>query len=304
MNPQVSVIIPTYRWRGYLPDTLDSVFRQTFTDFEVIVINDGSPDDVAALLCPLIESGRIRYFEQENAGPGAARNRGIVEARGEFLAFLDDDDLWPEDSLQWRVARLRAEAGAVLVYGGMSLFDDLTPRNDGAPVYPGADSPSGDVHRDFLVRNWIHSSGQVLVRASVIRSIHGFAENLYGVEDYDLWIRIAEKGSFIYDSRRSLFYRSHPDGMSRNLSRMHHVLGLVRKKHLGRFPRLATWRLWIANYRFWASVTGSGFTQAAEASLQKGDKKAARRLWLGAILAMPTLLRRWTFLKIGLSLFC
>ena len=93
----VSVIIPTYNHVDYVAETLETVFAQTFGDYEVIVVNDGSPDGTAEVLRPSREAGRIRYIEQANAGQAAARNRGLAEARGEFIAFLDDDDLWPPD---------------------------------------------------------------------------------------------------------------------------------------------------------------------------------------------------------------
>src|SRR5271170_3450676 len=99
----VSVVIPTYNHRDFVVEALESVFAQTFTDYEVIVVNDGSPDDTAAVLRPYIESGRIRYIEQENRGQAGARNRGLAEARGEFVAYLDDDDLWLRDKLAWQV---------------------------------------------------------------------------------------------------------------------------------------------------------------------------------------------------------
>src|SRR5260370_24652309 len=104
----VSVVIPAYRHRDFVLATLDSVFSQAFTDYEVIVINDGSSDDTTELLRPLAASGHIRYFEQANAGQATSRNRGIHAARGEFIALLDDDDLWPPDKLEWQVEALRA----------------------------------------------------------------------------------------------------------------------------------------------------------------------------------------------------
>src|ERR1700756_1773689 len=96
--PSVSVVIPAYNSARYIGETLDSVFRQTYRDFEVLVINDGSPDTEAleAVLRPYFE--RIVYLKQENRGPAAARNLGIRQARGEYIAFLDSDDCWlPED---------------------------------------------------------------------------------------------------------------------------------------------------------------------------------------------------------------
>ena len=102
MNPApiVSIVMPVYNAASYIGETLDSVFQQTFTDYEVIVINDGSPDTVKLeqALEPYI--GRIRYIKQENLGAGAARNEGLRAAQGEFIAFLDADDLWLPNYLE------------------------------------------------------------------------------------------------------------------------------------------------------------------------------------------------------------
>src|SRR5690348_1122151 len=100
--PRVTVVIPTYRHRDFILQTLDSVFAQTMRDFEVIVVNDGSPDDTAALLAPLVATSRVAYFEQPNQGQSRARNLGIQHARGQYIALLDDDDLWPRDKLEWQ----------------------------------------------------------------------------------------------------------------------------------------------------------------------------------------------------------
>src|SRR4051794_22002333 len=123
--PLVSVIIPTYKHRDYVLRTLESVFAQTFTDYEIIVVNDGSPDDTADVLRPLVEAGRIRYIEQPNAGQASARNRGIAEARGEFIAMLDDDDLWPAGKLEWQVAEMHRDSDAVVIYGFAEFFGSI-----------------------------------------------------------------------------------------------------------------------------------------------------------------------------------
>ena len=97
MLPVVSVVIPTYKHAEHVLETLGSVFAQTFTGHEVIVVNDGSPDDTAERLRPLAEAGRIRYFEQPNAGQSSARNRAVTAAAGEFIEFLAADEHWPTD---------------------------------------------------------------------------------------------------------------------------------------------------------------------------------------------------------------
>src|SRR5712692_6541443 len=107
-DPKVSIVMPAYNVAPYIGETLESIFAQTFADFEVIIVNDGSPDgdDLERALEPY--RNRIRYFKQENRGAGAARNTGLREARAEFIAFLDADDLWLPNYLEDQVKFIRA----------------------------------------------------------------------------------------------------------------------------------------------------------------------------------------------------
>src|SRR5438105_56138 len=116
-TPLVSVVIPAYNVSAYMPATLASAFAQDFTNFEVIVVNDGSPDTAAleAAIAPYRD--RINYIVQQNAGPSAARNTGIRQARGEYLAFLDGDDLWLPHYLREQVTRALADRTLAAVYG-------------------------------------------------------------------------------------------------------------------------------------------------------------------------------------------
>lgn len=121
-QPRVSVIIPTYRHAAYVGETIASVLAQTFRDFELIIVNDGSPDNTADVLRPLIRSNAcIRYVEQSNGGQASARNHGLRLAQGEFLAYLDDDDLWPPDKLAWQVPLLECHPEAAFVYGAHNV---------------------------------------------------------------------------------------------------------------------------------------------------------------------------------------
>ena len=162
MAPRISVIIPTYRHGDTVLETLDSVFAQTFTDYEVIVVNDGSPDDTAERLRPLAETGRIRYFEQPNGGQANARNRGLAEARGEFIAYLDDDDLWPPDKLEWQLDSLE-ERRCDVVVGNVSYFGGV----DFIPVW----TEAGEIldFHSFFSGNMIISPGQALIRTGSLR---------------------------------------------------------------------------------------------------------------------------------------
>ena len=225
--PKVTVIIPTYKHRDFVLATLDSVFAQTFTDYEVIVVNDGSPDDTADVLKPLAEAGRIHYIEQANQGQAAARNRGLAEARGEFVAFLDDDDLWPPDKLQWQVETLTTVPDAVLVYGCNKSIGIGAGK-----VFPDYEAPSGLVRAFFLRQNCIGSPGQTLIRASALASIDGFDRLIWGADDYDLWFRLAKVTRIELWQRVALYYRKHSLNASRDLLRMHQNCEIVLRRHL------------------------------------------------------------------------
>ena len=128
MNPKVSVVIPTYNRADKVRDTIDSVLAQTFTDLEVVVVDDGSSDGTGKILGETF-GHRIRYYPQANQGASVARNRGIAEARGEWIAFLDSDDLWEKDKLEWQfkaLERFGAECGGC--YTDTRLFNHSETR--------------------------------------------------------------------------------------------------------------------------------------------------------------------------------
>jgi glycosyltransferase involved in cell wall biosynthesis len=271
---RVSVVIPTYKHAHCIGETLDSVFAQTFTGYEIIVVNDGSPDDTAKILAPMAQAGRIRYFEQPNGGQSAARNRGLAESRGKYVAFLDDDDLWELDKLQWQVEALEADPSIVLVYGAMQTFG-------AAPIYrfPEESAPSGRVKSAFLRYGYIRSPGQTLIRGDVLRRIGGFDPNIWGCDDKDLWLRLADEGNFLYQPRVALNYRNHSANASRDVRRMYANARKVVRKHLGAFPRRATWSDWWAAHRWVRRFNYRDAMRFANDSLSHGDRKAALRYW-------------------------
>jgi glycosyltransferase involved in cell wall biosynthesis len=279
MPPRVSVIIPTYNHRDYVLETLESVFAQTFTDYEVIVVNDGSPDDPAELLRPLAEAGRIKYIEQPNAGQAAARNRGLAEAKGEFIAFLDDDDLWPPDKLEWQVRAMRS-GSFVAVYG----FSEMFGTSDAQRV-PEAPGPSGCVFGHFLEGNWMSSPGQVLIRRTALEDVGGFDGSIWGADDWDLYLRLAKCGMFLYEDRIALRYRCHTANASRDVVRMYLNCCRVYRKH-------ASWLRWLRPRHVFQWLYGSAVMDLARQSMQNGDWRRARQLWWKLVVNRPMLLRR------------
>jgi glycosyltransferase involved in cell wall biosynthesis len=243
--PSVSVVVPAYGHADYISATLASVFQQTFRDFEIIVVNDGSPDNTGEVVRPYVEAGRIRYYEQKNAGQAAARNAGLRYARGEFIAYVDDDDLWPGDKLEWQVASLRAHPTAVAAYG----YAHLTGNGENFRQ-PREAGPTGAIKESLLGGNFIVSPGQVLIRASDLHAIGGFDEKIKGADDWDLWLRLSERGHFKYEEHCALRYRCHAGNASRNTRALFESQMTVLTKHLGATPFSRRWRDWLRCRRF------------------------------------------------------
>jgi len=190
--PQVSVVIPAYNAAAYIAGTLDSVFAQTFADFEVVLVNDGSPDTsrLEQELQPYLS--RIRYFKQANRGPSAARNLGIGEARGCYIAFLDADDFWLPQHLSRQVERLQTNKKLGLVYS-----DALHLRGDTLIGTAFERVPqSGEVTLESLLSEQctINTSSVVVLRSAVLQAGR-FDESMSYCEDFDLWLRLAAIGT-------------------------------------------------------------------------------------------------------------
>lgn len=210
--PLVSVIIPAYQVAPYISETLDSVFSQTLTEFEVIIVNDGSPDtdEFERAIAPYRE--RLCYVRQQNQGAGAARNRGLREACGEFVAFLDGDDIWMPNYLEKQLELLR-KGGYDLVYADARLFGD-TPM--AGKTYMQTAPSRGAVTFISLVRNQCNviTSGVVARRLALIEA-GVFNETLRNGQDFEMWARLARSGARLgYQRKVLLRYRCRRDSLS------------------------------------------------------------------------------------------
>lgn len=186
-NPAVSVIIPTYNHAHFLPEALKSVLDQSYTDFEVIIVDDGSTDNTKDVIQPFFNDSRVRYIYQENSGLPATRNRGIKEAKGTFVALLDSDDIWLPSKLEKQVSLFDADSEVVLIYCDAEFID---VNGDTIPD-PGYKPIPGSTYKDLLYMNWVIGSGSsVLIRKSVFEKAGLFDETLTGLDDIDMWIRI------------------------------------------------------------------------------------------------------------------
>jgi glycosyltransferase involved in cell wall biosynthesis len=214
-TPIVSVIIPTYNTAEFIAETLDSVFAQTFTDFEVIVINDGSPDTSELEQVLVRYRGRIIYLKQENRGPGAARNLGIRRARGEYIAFLDSDDSWLPEYLAVQMKLFEETPSPDLIYSDAQLVGDPTVAGktfmELCPSAGPANFESLLLQRCSVITSCAIARKQALVDAGLFDE----SANVCGSEDYDLWLRLAFRGGTVAYQRKVLGrYRVRPDGLS------------------------------------------------------------------------------------------
>jgi len=226
--PRVSVVIPAYNHARFIGETLESVLQQTFKDYEIIVVNDGSPDDTAEVLRPYRDRKQIVYIEQANAGQAAARNRGIREASGEYIALLDDDDCWPPNKLEWQVERLGADPTICLIAGDSRDAWATVLREQFTDPFP-ARTPTLE---SLFTGNPIYSPGQTLIRREALAACGGFREDIWGADDWDLYIRMCKTGRLVLHSRPALFYRRHAGNASRNMVRLLRNVFKVFQTHL------------------------------------------------------------------------
>ncbi len=187
---RVSVVIPTYNCAAYLPSCLDAVFAQTWRDFEVIVVDDGSTDDTEAALRPW--RGEIRYIRQANAGVAAARNAGIRISSGSLVAFLDADDVWAKRKLELQLAALTREPEAGLVCSDFSIVNaDRTVVDSYFRQRGGYET--GRVFAR-LVRNCFIFTSTVILQRSFIDTLGAFDQSISYCDDYNMWLRAALRG--------------------------------------------------------------------------------------------------------------
>jgi glycosyltransferase involved in cell wall biosynthesis len=211
--PVISIVIPAYNAERTILETIASVRQQTFTDFELIVINDGSTDNTLNLL-KTIEDDRLKVFSYSNGGVSMARNRGICKSTGEFIAFLDADDLWADDKLELQLAALKEHPNAGLAYSWTYSMSE-----EGELLYPIEPTFSGAVYADLLLWNFLSNGSNPLIRRQALESVGEFRPPTTAA-DWDYWLRIAANWDFILVSKHHVFYRHCSNSMSTKLDIM------------------------------------------------------------------------------------
>lgn len=303
--PAVTVVIPAYNSARYIGDTLDSLKDQNFTDYEVIVVNDGSDDreELERILAnhPL----PVTYISQANKGVSAARNAAIRIATGEFYAQLDADDQWTPDYLEVQLGILKNNPDVDLVYPNATIVGEGSI--DGLEFMKVTPS-EGDVNFESLVRQKCVVMTCVTARLSAIRAAGMFDESIRSCEDFDLWLRIVKNGGrIVYHRDRLVLYRRHEGSLSSDRAWMTRNLLRVFEKSAATFELTTAERELlneqIDDQRAMLNLfegkhsLAAGETSAALTSFEKANKHL-RRPKLAAVIFLlryAPFLVRWVY---------
>ena len=233
----VSIIMPAYNAEKYIAASIRTVIAQTHSDWELIVVDDGSTDNTAAVVREFVSSDRrIKYIFQENGRLGKARNTGIANSSGPLIAFLDSDDLWIETKLEVQTRAL-AENKADVVFSDAYIFKGYDTGNETKTFQSPVGRFSGPDLLDILISANRIPVLTVLLKRTALDRVGLFEEGkaYHGVEDYDLWLRLAEAGVVFYGLPNVLArYRQHDSAMSSIQSNIYKPMLLIVQKYIDR----------------------------------------------------------------------
>jgi glycosyltransferase involved in cell wall biosynthesis len=240
-GPLVSVIVPTYNRADTVSETIDSVLEQTYSNLEVIVVDDGSKDNTQEVLRGY--GTRIRNIQQENAGQMVARNRGIREASGEIICFLDSDDLWLPRCVERHVQVLEkapAEVPCSLANGWLYFADGRRMTSfENSHLFPSLDEGLCLNIPDILASRFVMFCQFIAIRREALQKAHGFDEDLKFMEDYALPLRLALLGPWAFISETLVVWRQGPPGSVsvsqaaiKRETELRESLGIIRRRYL------------------------------------------------------------------------
>tara|TARA_R110000850_G_scaffold264954_2_gene394285 strand:- start:2489 stop:3364 length:876 start_codon:yes stop_codon:yes gene_type:complete len=266
----VSVVTPTYNRARFLPDAVSSVLAQTYGDFELIILDDGSSDDTREVLEPFLADRRVRYFYQKNQGQSHARNHALDQAAGEFIAFLDSDDLWEPSKLEKQLAVFKSNPNVDIVHGDEATIDEQGVVNS----LENMNRYSGGITRYLLADNSV-SITTALVRRRCFDEMGGFDTSVGVADDYELWLRFSARYYFHYEPGIVASYRVMADQISSDKRRRFAANERIILEFLARYGEVLSsgerrWglsRFYCRKARYFASAgkRGKAFSAIARA---------------------------------------
>jgi glycosyltransferase involved in cell wall biosynthesis len=210
-SPLISIVIASYNMGQYLGTALDSLLKQTWENIEVIVIDDGSTDNSEEVMSAYANNNKVSYIKTENRGQTKAKNRGVKEAKGDFIGFCDADDFWTDNKLELQMPFFSDDKVGV-VYSEVSYIDEDGNPYDKAAVY---ERYTGKVTEQLLTKNFVPFGTSIIRKACVIQD-GGFDEQFKMGIDWDLWLRYSLNWEFMYCPEKTYIYREWSGQMSNN----------------------------------------------------------------------------------------
>jgi glycosyltransferase involved in cell wall biosynthesis len=272
--PLVSIIIPCYKQGHFLSEAIESVFDQTYPNHEIIVIDDGSPDDTSQVAS---RYAGVRLIRQENQGLSGARNRGISVSHGEFLVCLDADDRLLPGALESGLTCMAQRPESEMVCGRYRVI-----REDGAPSDVVSDLCAGDLYLGLLAKNCIGPVAPVIFRREVFDKVGGFDTNISPASDYDIYLRIARRCPTHRHEGIVAEYRAYNSSMSADMGLMlRAVIISLRSQQKYVKGDVERERAYMAGLRFWRELYGEPlYNQTSRRILEMGNwKRTIRNLW-------------------------
>ena len=285
-HPKVSIIIPTYNRADLLPRTIGSVLNQTFRNFELIVVDDGSTDNTREVVKKFEEKDlRVKYIWQENSGgPAKPKNTGIKVAKGKFIAFLDDDDEWLPEKLEKQIKLFRNTSNN-LAFVGCNILVIEEEKNKIIKRVKMSNYSKGVFFKKLLEGNFIFTSSSVLIKKEVLDKVGFFDTNLKYADDWDLWVRVSEHFSFSFVPEYLLKYYLHQKGITINLNPAKEA-----EEHqyiLKKFQRY---------YKKYPSIYSIHLRKLASRYCTSDKMKEGRRTYIKAIRVYPPNLKAYFYL--------
>lgn len=255
MTPSMSIVIPVYNGEKYIKETISSIQNQTFDNYEIIIVDDGSIDNTKKIILDNFKN--IRYLYQKNSGPSKARNKGIRSSKGTYIAFIDSDDLWTEDKLAVQFHFLEKHRNIDMIFADMEMFDaNGVIKKSYLKGIKRKEYYSGD--RTFydhlleeknelldpfgmlLIGNFIPTSTVMIRREFLIKNQIFFDENISSVEDLDFWMRVSIHGKISFLPKVLKKKRVHDKNISQNHQKALKSAIYVRKKIQSKYSSLAS----------------------------------------------------------------
>lgn len=290
MAPKVSICIPTYNRKDYLRETIESVFAQTYKDYEIIVVDDGSTDGTGEMIK---STGLpVRYYWQENSGEAVARNKMIKLAQGEFITFVDSDDLLMHDAVERMMNVMEPEGGETIVYGPYVRID----RHGNVYGRYKRKQHSGYITKYLFKNIFVYSCGSMFPKR-VLETTGGFDASLPVCSDYDFWLRLSLEYRFVALAEPTFKRRRHTGNISALSTRNRIIeLGVLERFYYEKGgdkvvpKRTAMRRFSREEYRVAIAALGEGKLQVAREYLKKSFRHHPNLK--SAVMMLPAMLKR------------